>query len=130
MKYSNHIGIVAALGLIISCFFPWVYIDTIHANISGFNAENTNFGRPGLITITLSSVSILLFLIQKIWSKRVNLFISAFIVSWSIRNYLLVTQCSMGECPTKKLGIYATLLFSFLILIMSLLPKLEIKNTK
>ena len=126
MKYSNHIGILAALGLIISCFLPWVYIETIHANITGLNAENTNFGRPGLINIILASVSVFLFLIQKIWSKRLNLLICAFIVAWSVRNFLLVTQCNMGECPIKKPAIYASILFSFLLLLMSMLPKLEI----
>lgn len=128
MKYSKQIGLLAAIGLIIACFFPWVYIESINTTITGINAENTNFGRPGIVSILFALFSISLFTIQKIWSKRVNLFVSTFNFAWSIRNFLLITQCSMGECPEKKLSIYATLICSFLILMMSMLPKMEIKN--
>ena len=128
MKYSKQIGVIAAIGLIVACFFPWVYIESINTTITGINAQNTNFGRPGLISIIFALFSISLCAIQKIWSKRLNLFVSTFNFAWSIRNFLLITQCSMGECPVKKPAIFATLLFSLIILIMSMVPKMEIKN--
>ena len=128
MKYSDYIGAAAAIALIIFCFMPWVYIESIQSTISGLNGGATNFGRPGALHIFLCIFSIILFLLPKIWAKRTNLFAVALNFAWSIRNFLLLTQCQMGECPDKRLGIYAVILFSFLMLLMSLLPKLSVED--
>ncbi len=123
MRYSNFIGGGASLLLIISCFLPWVYIPLIQTTITGFSAEHTNFGKPGLMHIILTGFATVLFLISSIGAKRVNVFVCALNFSWSLRNYLLVTNCELGECPEKRFGIYAVVILSFIILIMSLLPK-------
>ena len=70
----------------------------------------------------------LLFLLPKIWAKRTNLFIAALGLAWSIRNFLLVTSCLMGECPEKKAGIFLLLLCAALVLLMTLFPKIELKR--
>jgi len=107
---------------------PWVYIGYIKTTITGLSAPHTNFGRPGMMHILLAAFSIILFFIKEVWAVRTNLFIVTFNFAWSIRNFLLITQCELGECPEKKLGIYAILLLSFIILIMGLLPKITLKN--
>ena len=127
MRYSNYIGAVATIILIISCFTPWVYISPIQTIITGFSTEHTNFGKPGLMHVILSSFAFILFLLTKIGAKRVNVFVCALNFSWALRNYLLVSNCELGECPEKRFGIYAVVLLSFLMLIMSLLPKEKIK---
>ena len=128
MKYSNYIGVVVAILLIGVCFTPWVYIESVHTTVSGLGAANTNFGRPGLINIVLAVLAIILFIIPTMWAKRLNLFVCAFNFAWSVRNYLLITQCEMGECPEKKWGIYALVLLSVLLLVLSFLPKIKVKN--
>jgi hypothetical protein len=56
------------------------------------------------------------------------LFVATFNVAWSVRNFLLVSHCEMGDCPVKKVGIYAVMFFSFVMLVMALLPKVELKE--
>lgn len=128
MKYSNYIGVIAAVALIIFCFVPWVYIGYIKTNITGIGASHTNFGRPGALHIVLAFFSIILFSFNKIWAARINLFVIALNFAWSIRNYVLLTQCEFGECPEKLVGIYAVVLLSFLILLMGFLPKINVKS--
>jgi len=127
MKHSQLIGIIAAVLVITCCFFPWTYIVSRQLTISGMHAEDTNFGRPGLMNIILTSVSILLFAIPKIWAKRTNFFIAMLNLAWSIRNYILVASCLYGECPEKKPAVYLLILFSAIMLVMTLLPKITIK---
>lgn len=128
MKYSNYIGVIAAITLVCFCFAPWVYIEAIKTTITGLETTHTNFGKPGLVHITLAFFSIILFLIARVWAKRTNLFVVALNFAWSIRNFFLITQCELGECPEKKLGIYAIVLVSAVILLMGLLPKITLRD--
>ena len=128
MKYSNYIGVIAAVALIAFCFMPWVYIESIKTTLTGLETGRTNFGRPGLIHIVLAGLSIIFFLTPKAWAKRANLFVVSLNFAWSIRNFFFITQCELGECPQKKAGIYAVIFLSLLIFLMGLLPKMTIKD--
>ena len=130
MKYSNIIGVLAAIALMVCCFLPWIYIDSIKATITGLHTEPTRFGKPGLLHIIFSSFAIIFFLIPATWAKSVNLFIVTFNFAWSVRNFLLIPQCELGECPQRLLGIYALILFSIIILIMAMLPKERLKENE
>ena len=68
------------------------------------------------------------FCLNKVWAKRTNLFIGAIGFAWSIRNYILVTTCYFGECPQKQPALFALVLFSFLTMLMTFFPKIEIKE--
>ncbi|MFY7901053.1 MAG: hypothetical protein ACOVNY_12775, partial [Chitinophagaceae bacterium] len=126
MKYSQSIGIFATVLLVICCFLPWTYIETNKITISGFNATGTSFGRPGMLHIYLSVVLLTFFAVPKIWAKRTNLFIATLNIAWSIRNYILISACLFGECPQKKIALYGLVIFSTIILVMTLLPKIVI----
>ena len=128
MKYSNYIGVLTAILLICFCFAPWVYIGYIKTTITGVSTEHTNFGRPGVLHIFFSVISIVLFLLEKVWAKRTNVFVVTFNLSWSIRNFLLITRCEMGECPEKKFAIYAILFLSVVMQIMGMLPKMKVSR--
>src|SRR3712207_3019387 len=99
MKYSTHIGIFAAVALIAFCFAPWVYISSIQTTVTGLETGNTNYGKPGVVHIFFSIVSIILFLTPRVWAKRTNLLVGSFNFVWAIRNFLVITLCQMGECP-------------------------------
>ena len=128
MKYSNVIGVVAAIILIVFCFLPWVYIESIKTTITGLNTAPTRFGKPGILHIVFSLVSIILFLIPATWSKGTNLFIVAFNFAWAVRNFLLIPQCELGDCPQKLFGLYIILLVSILIVVMAMLPPARTKR--
>jgi hypothetical protein len=127
MKYSQWIGILAAVGAIIVCHFPWAVIESKSMVIYGMYAPDTNFGRPGLMNIIVCSVSIVLFAIPRIMAKRINVFVTMFNLAWSIRNYILVASCLMGECPVKKPSLYLLVAFSVIMFLMALLPKMVVQ---
>jgi hypothetical protein len=126
MKYSQLLGLLACIGEIIACFLPWVFVAEQHLLISGVNNAVPNFGRPGILNIVLSIAMGFFFIIPKIWAKRTNVFIAAVNLSWSFRNYLLITACRAGECPEKRAGIYLLLCVSIFILLMSFLPPTKV----
>lgn len=130
MKHSQTIGIIAAVLIISISFFPWVSIPEKSIVVSGMNAGGTDFGKPGLMNIILSVIMLLFFAIPKIWAKRTNIFIGFFNISWAIRNYILLTSCMAGVCPEKHFALFVLLLMATVMLVMSLLPKMEIPTTK
>ncbi|MFZ6023346.1 MAG: hypothetical protein ACOYVG_02700 [Bacteroidota bacterium] len=130
MKYSQQIGIAAAIGLIVCCFFPWSIIISKQLSISGFAAEGTSFGRPGLFHLIFCSVSIVFFLIPRIWAKRTNVFIGAINLAWAIRNFVLVSSCMLGECPEKQPALYAILACAIIIQLMVLFPNMPVGGKK
>ena len=128
MKYSQSIGIAASLALLVICFLPWTYIASQQITISGFNSAGTDFGKPALFNFFVSVCMLILFAVPAVWSKRVNVFFGALNLAWSFRNYLLVSGCLMGECPEKKPALYLLVGLSILMQLMTLLPKMDIKN--
>lgn len=128
MKYSQTTGIIAALCLIGICFFPWSYIASQHITVTGFSAVGTSYGKPGMLNTILGSLMIILFAVPALWAKRTNVFLAAFNLAFSFRNYLLLSACMMGECPEKKPALYIALILSLLIMVMTLLPKLPVKT--
>lgn len=128
MKYSQQIGMAAALVLIGLCFLPWTIIESKSLTISGFVAEGTSFGRPGLFHVFFSAVAVLFFVIPRIWAKRTNVFIGAINLAWGIRNYVLVSSCMFGECPVKQPALYGVLACAIIIQIMVLFPTMPVKK--
>ncbi|MEK7198744.1 MAG: hypothetical protein AAB212_02335 [Bacteroidota bacterium] len=130
MKYSQSIGIAASLALLAICFLPWSYIASQQITVSGFSAAGTDFGKPALFNFFMSVCMLILFAVPAVWSKRVNVFLGALNLAWAFRNYLLVSGCLMGECPEKKPALYLLVGLAILMQLMTLLPKLDIKNQK
>ena len=130
MKYSQPIGIVAALTMMAVCFLPWTFIASQQITVSGFQATGTNFGKPGLFNFTMCVIMVAMFAVPAIWSKRTNVFIAALNLAWAFRNYLLVSACMMGECPERKPALFALLGLAIVLQIMALLPKLDMQKGK
>ena len=126
MKYSQLLGIIAVFVLAAICYFPWSYIAEKNIIVTGMSAPGTMFGKPGLMHFVLGVPLIIFFFIPKIWAKRINVFIGAINLAWSIRNYILLTTCFMGECPHIKIGLIVSMMLSAFILIMSFFPKIKI----
>jgi len=128
MKYSQLLGFLACIGEILACIMPWVFVAEQNLLISGINEAVPNFGRPGILNIIVCVIMGILFITPKIWAKRTNVIIAAINVSWSLRNYLLITACRAGECPEKRAGIYLLLCLSIFILLMSFLPPIKVEQ--
>ncbi|MCW3088432.1 MAG: hypothetical protein JWQ78_1818 [Sediminibacterium sp.] len=126
MKYSQFIGIAAALAMIIACFFPWSFIASKQLVVSGMHAVGTNFGRPGLFNIALCAIMVVLFAIPAVWAKRTNVFLAALNLAWAFRNFLLISTCMMGECPEKRPALFVLLGLAVIVQVMVLLPRIEL----
>jgi hypothetical protein len=130
MKYSQQIGVFAALMLIISCFLPWIEIPNLHKTLTGIDGRvnaNITFGKPIILHSFFSVISIALFLINKIWAKRTNIFICFLTLCIAIKNYILFSICR-PECPIIKSGLYLVLIFAITMQIMALVPRLQLET--
>lgn len=128
MKYSQQIGAVLALLTILTCFLPWSYIPSLDITISGMQTAGTQFGKPGILHITFCLVAFIMFLIPRVWSKRTNIFVCAINLAWGLKNFLLYSMCSAGDCQQKRFGIYLMLLFCILLIVMAVLPKITVRE--
>jgi len=131
MRYSNYIGILAGIVMVIAAAFPWIYIQSINATVSGFGSETvTRFGKPVLMNIILLLINAVFFLIPKLWAKRINPFVGAVNFAWALRNLLLLSTCRNGECPDRQIWLYIYFAASIVLLIMTLLPELKVNDDK
>ncbi|MEI8074650.1 MAG: hypothetical protein WCH78_07865 [Bacteroidota bacterium] len=131
MKYSQIIGIVAAIALVIVCTLPWVYIPSLQIYLTGINGKAStelNFGSQIKSHAFLATIMIICFYVTRIWSKRLNVFIGAVNLAWAFKNFLIFTMCRGGECPEKQIAIYLLIFFAAIMFVMSLLPKLAVKK--
>ena len=120
------IGLSAAIGLITGCFFPWVFIESRNITVTGIESTGTSFGKPGYFHFLLAALFILFTLIPRIWAKRLNLLVVALNIAWAGRNYFLISACAAGECPEKKMGLYAVVICSFAMLLAALFPTMKL----
>jgi len=120
-------GLFAAVVLIVACFFPWVTIESKSIIVSGVASEGTYFGKPGYMHFIFTVPYIFLLLYNKLWSRRVNVFICALNLTWSIRNYIVISTCQAGICPQKQPAIYLILISSILMMIAVLFADAKIK---
>lgn len=130
MKYSQWIGIAAAIVLVISCFMSWTYYPDLDKTFTGFFSEDNNYGKPGKVFVVFAVVGVVFFLIPRIWAKRWNLLIGALTVAFAIKSYIVFTSCYRGICPQKLAGLWLMLVSSAVLLIMTLLPDLKVVEDK
>jgi len=129
MKYSQWIGIAAAIVLVIACFLPWTYHPDLNKEFTGFFSENNVYGKPGKVFIVLAIIATIFYSIPKIWAKRWNFFVVALIMAYAIKSYILYAGCYHGICPEKKAGLWIMLAACICMLAMALVvPDLSKKN--
>jgi hypothetical protein len=129
MKYSNYIGILAAVSLVISCFLPWAWYPDIQKMFTGFFSEQNVYGRPGRALIFLAAVMSLFFILPKLWAKRANLFVGILLIAFGLKTFILFSACYRGTCPERQAGLFGMLVSCVLMLIAALLPRGKIKES-
>jgi hypothetical protein len=125
MKYSQWIGILAALGLGIVCYFPWTWYPDLNTYFTGFYSHENMYGKPYKAFWALGGLAILFFAINRVWAKRVNLLICAFLVAYAVRIFFVYTACYKGICPEKQFGIWVVIFAPITMLVMAFLPKMN-----
>lgn len=130
MKYSQWIGVAAAITLVIACFIPWAYYPDVQKEFTGFFSENNQYGRPGKFFVAFAVISCVFFLVPRVWAKRWNLLFNAIIVAWAIRCFLVFTGCYHGICPEKRAGIWLVLLSAIVMMLMAAFPDTKLPEEK
>jgi Ni,Fe-hydrogenase I cytochrome b subunit len=130
MQIMKWLSIASIAALIVGCFFPWVSIEHKNILVTGFRAEAISLGKPGLLHVILSSLFIVCLLLDKIWSFRTAFYISTFNIAWGVRNFVAVSSCSGGECPTKHFSLYLVLLAPILATVFMLLIKNKVEKQR
>ena len=130
MKHSQTIGIILCLLLFYCSTQPLVIIESHNLIVTGWQSAGTNFGLPGKFLAYIGGASLVLFALPFIWAKRFNMALAALLVAWTFRNFIVLSTCSMGECPQKQWALSACIVVSFGILLMTLLPKITIPKTE
>jgi hypothetical protein len=131
MKYSQLIGIIAAIALIIICFLPWVHIPNLNITLSGLSGkvnEELTFGKQVKPHTFFCILMMIFFVINKVWAKRINVFIAFINISWAIKNYIIFSICRQGICPEKQVSLYLLVFLSVVLLICTFLPKIQVKQ--
>lgn len=120
MQSIKWLSVLTAAMIITACFFTWVSVEEKNYFIGGFfSSESGKFGKPGLLHVVMCTMYIVLLIIDRMWSVRTAFFLSAFNMAWAVRNFVMVSACSGGECPEKHTGLYVILLGSLGILIVT-----------
>lgn len=127
MKYAAVTGIAAAILLIFFCFLPWAYYPDLQENFTGFYSSHNHYGRPGKTFSFLSVVSIIMFLIPKIWARWVNQLVGVVLLAYAIKTYVLFSSCYNTICPQVKFALPAVLASSLIILICGLLSRAKVE---
>ena len=128
MKYSQWIGLLALALLILSCFLPWTYYPDIQKTFTGFFSENNLYGKPGKALVILAVLSGVCFIVPRVWAKRIHFFLSAVIVAYAFRSFIIFASCYRGICPEKKVGLWLMLITAFVAMIMAFMPKMPVKT--
>ena len=73
-------------------------------------------------------MNVVFFLVPQLWAKRINPFIASISFAWALRNLLLLSTCRNGECPERFVWLYIYFIAALVVLIMTLLPQIKIKD--
>lgn len=130
MKYSQWIGVICALSLIISGFTNWTWYPDIHKYFTGFVSEDNIYGKPAKVFIFIGCLSIVFFVIPKVWAKRWNLFVCGVTVAYAVKSFILFSGCYRGVCPDKQPGLWVMLFSSILMLVCSVLPDVKLGKSR
>ena len=130
MRYMKWIGLAAAVLMIVSCFTPWVFIESRNITVSGIDTTGTNFGKPGYFHFLMTFLFLAFSFIQRVWAKRINLLVTALNLGWAVRNFLIISACMGGDCPVKKSGLFGIVLASVIMLVAALFPDIKLPQDK
>ncbi|WP_298298103.1 hypothetical protein [Hydrotalea sp.] len=133
MKYTQTLGIIAAVLMVVVCFLPWIYIPSLQLTITGVHGKvngQFTFGKQILAQGFFSILLIAFFAFPKVWAKRTNIFLGFINMAWAIKNFTLFSLCRAGECPEVKPGLYITVVLAVIVLLMTLVPRLKLPAEK
>jgi succinate dehydrogenase/fumarate reductase cytochrome b subunit len=123
LKYAAVTGIFAAFLLIVFCFLPWAFYPDLQENFTGFYSSHNNYGKPGKAIVFFAVLSIVLFLLPKIWAGWVNQITGVILFAYTIKTYILYSSCYNTICPQIHFALPGVLAAALVVLICGLLSR-------
>ena len=131
-KIFRIAGALACLALIITCFIPWVHYNSVNLTFNGVNVipfdTGNYYGKAGYPIITLTLIIFLLMFVNRIWAKRLNLFLNALLIAYTIRTYIIFTSALFVNEVDKKTGIYLVLILPVIMMVGCLSAEVKAKK--
>jgi hypothetical protein len=109
MSFSQKVGLVSCVFIIISLFLNWAWYPDIQKYFTAFFTEGNHYGKPGNWLSLVSILGIIFYFVNKPWSQRLNLILSGLTLAYAIRTFLLFTSGYDGYVPDAQPGIYLML---------------------
>lgn len=106
MSFSQKVGLVSCVFIIISLFLNWAWYPDIQKYFTAFFTEGNHYGKPGSWLSLVSILGIIFYFVNKPWSQRLNLILSGLTLAYAIRTFLLFTSGYDGYVPDAQPGIY------------------------
>ncbi len=126
MKYSQWIGVGAAITLMASCLVNWTWYPDLQKYFTGFSSHNNIYGKPGKLFVVLAVIAIMFYVIPRVWAKRWNVLVCCVAVAFAVKTFILYAACYRGICPDKQPGLWIMLGSALLMLAAALLPDLKV----
>jgi hypothetical protein len=129
--FFHYTALISCIALIAVCFMPWTHYNSINETFTGYHVTRfvtgNYYGRAGIIITGCVVIIFLLNITPKIMAKRVNLFLCALLVGYTIRTYTIFTSALFEGEVTKYAGIYLIVVLSLILLVCSAFPKVNQK---
>ncbi len=133
-KIFRIAGASACVALIITCFIPWVHYNSVNLTFNGFNVKpfdtGNYYGKAGIPITFLTVLIFILMFINRIWAKRLNLFLGAFLVAYTIRTFIIFTSALFVDEVAKKPGIYLIVILPLIIMLGCLSADIKVKRVQ
>lgn len=125
------VSIIAAIIVIVSCFFPWVVIESKDIVISGVDAGGTNYGKPGYANIFFTTVSMFFFFIPRVWTRIICIVFAVLNLAWTASNvFFKLAKCEAGICPDRQPALFIVFIAALVLIIGVLSTPLPIKQSQ
>lgn len=105
---------MAAIALIVACFFPWVSIKGF-GTVSGISVPN-KAEKPIIFHLFCVALYLLRFLVNKVWIVYVAIMAAVINIGWAFRNFSF-TFNYQGNFPVAYPAIYVVLISSIVMLV-------------
>lgn len=128
MRYSQWIGIAAAITLMASGFLHWAWYPDLQQYFTGFYSEKNLYGKPGKVFIFFAAIAIIFYLLPKIWAKRWNILVCALTLAYAIKSFIGFSGCYRGICPQRQVGIWIMLSSAAIMMLAALLPDMKVEK--
>jgi len=128
MKNSQILGVICAVILVIACFFHWTWYPDIGEYFSAFYSRENIYGRPGKVFMVVAAIAVALYLVPRLWAKRVNMLVCAINVAYAVKTFILFSSCYGGICPEKQPAIWVMLASALLMMVFAVIPDIKLRE--